>query len=181
MEIKVKRLSDTAVVPKYATEGAACFDLHADLQSVGSVLAKVTPGLPSNIPTGLTFEVPEGHVMLVFSRSGHGFKNNVRLGNCVGVIDSDYRGEVMVRLTSDDDYLNRMFEVHHGDRVAQAMILPLPKVQFVEADELTDTERGDGGFGSTGSKYYGDDYEQERRLFDRAEARAINRDEKVKL
>lgn len=142
--LKVKRLRNDAVMPAYQTAGAACFDLHA-----------VEPGYVDDtshpndvIPTGLAFEVPPGHVMLIFSRSGHGFKNDVRLANCVGVIDSDYRGEVKVKLTADVDGL---LKVSPGDRIAQAMLVPIPRVLLVEVDEISDTARGAGGFGSTGA------------------------------
>ena len=87
--------------------------------------------------------------MLVFSRSGHGFKNNVRLANCVGVIDSDYRGEVMVKLVYDGFTSNLL--VRNGDRIAQAMLVPAQQVTFEVVEELNTTERGTKGFGSTGS------------------------------
>jgi dUTP pyrophosphatase len=140
-------------MPAYATADAACFDLHAatvaECQHIGSV---VHEGYPITCETGLAFEIPQGNVMLIFGRSGHGFKDNVRLSNCVGVIDADYRGEVKVKLTCDIDTEDTMppLFVRPGDRVAQAIILPYEKVEFIEADELTDTERGTGGFGSTG-------------------------------
>lgn len=144
MLIKVKKLVPAAIIPKYATPGAACFDLH----SIGS--ADVYPDHPRTFQTGLSFEVPEGHVMLIFSRSGHGFKNNVRLSNCTGVIDSDYRGEVQVKL-ANDDHTGQVLPVSYGDRIAQAMVLPIEQVAFEEVAELGTTERGTGGFGSTGS------------------------------
>jgi dUTP pyrophosphatase len=141
MKVKIKKLHPDAVLPKYATPGAACFDLHAieggGIDACGSM----------NFATGLSFEVPAGHVMLIYSRSGHGFKNGVRLANGTGVIDSDYRGEVVVKLHNDG---TRCFDVNPGDRIAQAMIVPIPQVELVEVDELTDTERGTGGLGSTG-------------------------------
>ncbi|WP_210324883.1 dUTP diphosphatase [Microvirga alba] len=138
----MKRLITQAVMPEYATEGAACFDLQT---LEGST---VPAGGAAHFSTGLAFEVPAGHVMLVFSRSGHGFKHGVRLVNCVGVIDADYRGEVKVGLMNDGD---ADLVVNPGDRIAQAMILPVPKVFLVEADALNDTARGTGGFGSTGA------------------------------
>lgn len=138
MKLKVKKIHPSASVPEYATAGAACFDIQA-LEG-GMVKGRAT------FDTGLAFEVPQGHVMLVFSRSGHGFKEGVRLSNCVGVIDSDYRGEVKVALTADDWPL----QISAGDRIAQAMILPIEQVQFEEVSELSETERGVGGFGSTG-------------------------------
>lgn len=144
INLKVKRIHPEAILPQFATKGAACFDLHSvDVGCVDGI------GHPSLIfRTGLAFEVPEGHVMLVFSRSGHGFKNNVRLSNCVGVIDSDYRGEVKVSLTADE---HGHLHVERGDRIAQAMILPVLHIQMTEVEELSDTERGTGGFGSTGA------------------------------
>lgn len=139
MQINVKKLNPHAILPTYATEGAACFDLYSTEQHQFWLTAV--------IPTGLAFEIPENHVMLIFSRSGHGFKDNVRLANCVGVIDSDYRGEVKVKLTRDDD---QTFEVSPGDRIAQAMILPVHQVAFNLVEKLGETARGEGGFGSSG-------------------------------
>ncbi len=98
--------------------------------------------------TGLAFEVPHGHVLKVFSRSGHGFKYGVRLANGTGIIDSDYRGELMVCLKNDGP---EPMVVHHGDRITQAMLVPIPQVELIEVQELSDTERGAGGFGSTGA------------------------------
>lgn len=141
MKLKVKKLHIDAVMPFYATEGAACFDIHSI--SHGVLPARCTLVLD----TGLSFEVPEGYELMIYSRSGHGFKDDVRLANCVGVIDSDYRGEVKVKLTNDGPHL---FTVDKGDRIAQAMLVAVPKVELVEAEELSDTVRGDGGFGSTG-------------------------------
>lgn len=159
MKLKIKKLHQDAVTPKYATPGSACFDLaainvnnltmndekvfikHGQL-NVGHVLRT------SHVfDTGLSFEIPVGHVMLVFSRSSHGFRNDVRLANCVGVIDSDYRGEVKVKLTADSV---GTFEVTNGDRIAQAMVIPVEQVEFEEVDELGASERGIGGFGSSG-------------------------------
>lgn len=144
MEVKVKRLTDTAKLPTYGTAGAACFDLYADYKRE---CEGFQPVCAEAISTGLAFEVPKGHVMLIFSRSGDGFKRDVRLSNCVGVIDSDYRGDVAVKLRNDNGH--RLY-VSPGDRVAQALILPVEQVNFVDSFELSDTERGSGGFGSTG-------------------------------
>lgn len=143
MEIKIKKLHPDAILPTYATEGAACFDLHAlhDAYPDGHGVMLVR--------TGLIFEVPPGHVMRIYSRSGHGFKHGVRLSNCVGVIDSDYRGEVMGSLTRDRD-LQHNIAIFSGDRFAQAIIEPIERVTFVQADELSETARGAAGFGSTG-------------------------------
>lgn len=144
MQMKIKKLHPDAVVPKYATPGAAAFDLCA-IHAGHTMLGKTV-----TIRTGLAFEIPEGHVMFVFSRSGHGFNYDVRLSNCVGVIDSDYRGEVKVKLTTDDKGTGLEFVA--GDRIAQAVIVPIVTVDFVVSEELTETVRGEAGFGSTGIK-----------------------------
>lgn len=143
LTVKVKPTHSGAQLPIYATEGAACFDLHAHRIIDATEKTKT-------IGTGLSFEVPKDNVMLVFSRSGHGFKGNVRLANCVGVIDEDYRGEVMVKMTKDQE--GEWPSLHKGERVAQAMILPVKQVRFVLAKTLSETERGDGGFGHTDQK-----------------------------
>jgi len=141
LKMRIKKVCDNAVIPRYATEGAACFDLYSITEGL------VTRDAPLVCRTGLVFEVPSGYAMMIYSRSGHGFKNGVRLANCVGVIDSDYRGEVMVKLTNDSD---TPFSVSIGDRVAQAMLIPVSRLLFEESDEISDTARGVGGFGSTG-------------------------------
>lgn len=143
MKLTLKRLTETAKLPVYATEGAACFDLHADiLENI-----EVPGGGAMVINTGLAFEIPRGYCVRIFSRSGHGFNNSVRLSNCVGVIDSDYRGEVMVKLHND----HRLpFKVRHGDRIAQAELAMVIRARFEEVATLSDTARGAGGFGSTG-------------------------------
>lgn len=143
----VKRLTDTAILPSFASAGAACFDLHADLKSEDGC-EQIIFSYEHIFRTGLAFDIPEGYALMVYSRSGHGFKNDVRLANCVGVIDSDYTGEVKVKITIDND---GSFTVNHGDRIAQAMLIKLPSVQLVEVDELKTTERGANGFGSTGT------------------------------
>jgi dUTP pyrophosphatase len=141
MNVKFKKLYQNAMTPEYATAGAACFDLHADSGYT------IPPHDHSLIGTGLAFEIPEGYVMLVYPRSGMAANNRVNLMNCVGVIDSDYRGEVIVMLNNDG---SAPVVVKQGTRIAQAMIMPVPKVELVLADRLSDTDRGAGGFGSTG-------------------------------
>ncbi|MCQ4311736.1 dUTP diphosphatase [Pseudomonas stutzeri] len=145
MQLKVKRLNEAAQLPTYGTDGAACFDIRACIPGEAAFSTMHHPSV--TVPTGLAFEVPADHVMLVFSRSGHGFKNNTRLANCVGVIDSDYRGELMVKLTRDD---SDSLWVDHNERIAQGMIIPVQQVELIEADELSDSARGTGGLGSTG-------------------------------
>ncbi len=147
MELKIKRLHRNAVIPRYATPGSACFDLH----SINEEDKMVRKNVPLVFNTGLAFEIPKDHVMLVFSRSGHGFNSDVRLANCVGVIDSDYRGEVKVKLTNDPSPAwGQGLMIHQYDRVAQAMVIPVEQVEFVLCDELSTTERF-GGLGSTGA------------------------------
>lgn len=142
MNIKFKKLLPQAIKPTYGTSGAACFDLYCinEGSSVPCFVAR----------TGLAVEVPMDHVMLIFSRSGHGFKNNVRLANCVGVIDSDYRGEIIVKIFQDGEYRVHPFYIKPGDRIAQGMIIPAYQWSFEEVKELSSTDRGEGGFGSTG-------------------------------
>lgn len=142
MKVKVKRLYDSAILPTYATDGSGCFDIYTMLNG------DTDYNEPHTYSTGLAFEVPEDHVMLIFSRSGHGFKNDVRLSNCVGVLDSDYRGECKIKLTCDK--IGWGLEVNAGDRIAQGMIIPVAKVNFEEVSELSETVRGTKGFGSSG-------------------------------
>ena len=151
--LKAKRLHENSILPKYQTAQAACFDLHAaTVAGMAHIGSNVTQGFPVTCGTGLAFDIPECHVMLIFSRSGHGFKHQVRLSNCVGVIDADYTGEVMVQLVCDEpdhDMAHVPYFVKPGDRIAQAMILPVEKWAIEEVTELKETERGAGGFGST--------------------------------
>jgi len=148
VEVRVKKLHKDARLPTYATDGSGCFDIYT-YEGV-----YLDPDIPTEtLRTGLVFEIPEGHVMLVFSRSGHGFNNDVRLANCVGVIDSDYRGELKVKLVLDD-LKSSGFGLPYklqGNRIAQALIVPIPRVSFEETEFLSETSRGIGGFGSTGT------------------------------
>lgn len=141
MNIKIKKLHQSATTPTYGSEGAACFDLYS------SKSGEVGAYSSSSFNTSISFEIPINHVMLVFSRSGHGFKQGINLVNCVGVIDADYRGEVIIGLKNNSPL---RFDVTAGDRIAQAMILPVQQVVFEEVQELSTTERGVAGFGSTG-------------------------------
>lgn len=153
MQLNVQLLHPAAQLPTYGTDGAACFDLYA---IVDGEAVTVGPDRPVTLRTGLAFEIPQGWCLLVFSRSGHGFKHGIRLANTTGVIDADYRGELMVRLCADYDEqaagLNRNhLVVRTGDRIAQGMLVPAVKVQSVAVQELGETTRGSGGFGSTGA------------------------------
>ena len=140
--VNCKKSLPNAREPMYATKGAACFDLYT---------ADVVKTEPNAVVynTGWQFEIPQGHVMMLYSRSGHGFNKGIRLANGTGVIDSDYRGDVMVKLVSDTCDLCEFPQV--GERIAQAMILHVPLVGFYMTAKLNPTERGEGGFGSTGA------------------------------
>ena len=146
MELKIKKLNDNAIIPKAATGGSAGMDLYACLDS--DVVLK--PGERALIPTGIAIALPDSsYVAYIYARSGLAIKNGITLSNCVGVVDSDYRGEIKVGLVnlSDKDYT-----VTSGDRIAQMVIAPVIIPEISEVDELDETERGAGGFGSTGKK-----------------------------
>ena len=154
MQLKIKKLHPDARLPVFATAGAACFDLYAlRVEGAFTLGANCEDGHPITCGTGLAFEIPEGYVMLIFSRSGHGFNQGLRLANCVGVIDSDYRGEVNVKLTKDyhwrdDEAVPPM--ICPGDRIAQLVFMPVVQAQFELVEEFDTSERGEGGFGHSG-------------------------------
>lgn len=139
INLSVKRLSPTAKIPKYQTDGAACFDLHA------SEDLTVQPGRMAPVDTGLAFEIPHGWEMQIRSRSGKAFKNSVTA--FPGTIDSDYRGEVKVLIINGG---TEAFSIKAGDRIAQAKVSRAYRANIIEAEELSTTYRGNGGFGSTG-------------------------------
>ncbi|MCL2512348.1 MAG: dUTP diphosphatase [Oscillospiraceae bacterium] len=143
MDILIKKLSENAITPKKATAGSAGFDLCACIDE--PVVIKPRKSVP--IPTGIAVSVPEGHAAFIFARSGLAFKHGVTPVNCVGVIDSDYRGEVIAGLFN---HFDADFTVNPGERIAQMCVMPVPDCEIVEADSLGDTVRGEGGFGSTG-------------------------------
>lgn len=143
LNVKIKILRDGAVVPKIATAGSAAADLCACIAE--SVTVK--PGETALLPTGFAMAVPQGFAAFIFARSGLGIKHGIAPANCVGVIDSDYRGEVCVGL---HNYSNEEYTVAPGERVAQMAIMPVAAASFVAAEELDETDRGAGGFGSTG-------------------------------
>jgi dUTP pyrophosphatase len=140
MKVKVKKLHKDSVIPKYAKSGDAGMDLVA--------VSKTETELYVEYDTGLSFEIPEGYVGLVFPRSSIS-KYHLSLANAVGVVDSGYRGSVTARFKKT---LDRAWatEYNVGDRIAQIIILPYPQVEFEEAEELSNTERGAGGYGSSG-------------------------------
>ncbi|AEF95252.1 deoxyuridine 5'-triphosphate nucleotidohydrolase Dut [Desulfotomaculum nigrificans CO-1-SRB] len=139
--IKIKRLHENAEMPRRATTESAGFDLHC-IENFS-----IEPGEHKQVRTGLAFEIPKGHAMLVYARSGMARKYGLTLSNAVGVVDSDYRGEVMVLLYNSG---SQRVSFRAGDRIAQAIIHKLPDIELVECEELSETERGIGGFGSTG-------------------------------
>lgn len=148
LDVRVRRTHPLAMLPAYATAGAACFDLHACFD-VATEKATLNQGGRITVSTGLAFEIPAGWCMQVFSRSGHGFKHDIRLINSVGIIDSDYRGEVKVCLSMS--MTGSPLVIRHGDRIAQAMLVPAQRCALQEVSELSETARGTGGFGSTGA------------------------------
>ena len=145
--VKIKKLYEDAKIPTYGSDFAACADLYAYLPN-GEVLT-IPPHETAKIKTGFAMEVKSGYCALVYARSGIATKRGLAPANCVGVIDSDYRGECMVALHNHSDYTQR---IEPGERIAQMMIAPYYKAVFEEVDELSETQRGEGGFGSTGTK-----------------------------
>ncbi len=146
MELKIKKLHPAAILPTYGSAGAAGADLYALPE--GDPIT-INPGETVFIHTGLSMAIPEGYVGLNFARSGLASKRGLAPANKVGVIDSDYRGELMVALHNHGDTPQT---VEPGDRVAQFLIMPVIQADFCEVDELNETDRGAGGFGSTGRK-----------------------------
>ena len=142
-KIRIKRLREQAKLPTYGTEYAAGADLYACLPDN----VTIAPGETAWIPTGIAMEVPANCAGLIFARSSMGAKRGLAPANKVGVIDPDYRGEVQVVL---HNHSKEVQTVAPGERIAQLVIVPVFTPGFVEAEELSDTVRGDGGFGSTG-------------------------------
>lgn len=143
--VAVKKLRSGAKLPTYGSEFAAGADLYACLEAA----ITIAPHETVLVPTGLSMEIPAGWAGMVHARSGMATKRNLAPANKVGVIDSDYRGEVMVSL---HNHGTREQTIEPGERIAQLVIMPYLAAHFFEADELSDTVRGEGGFGSTGTK-----------------------------
>lgn len=144
-KIEIKKLNEKAIIPTYGTEFSAGADIYALLDEP----VTIAPGETVFIHTGIAIAIPEGLVGLNFARSGMAAKRGLAPANKVGVIDCDYRGEVMVAL---HNHGKEPQTVEHGDRVAQMVFVPYYAADFVEVDELDSTVRGEGGFGSTGTK-----------------------------
>ena len=143
MNINLKKLTKTAIIPTRGSSQAAGYDLYADIDEP----VTIKPHMTEMIHTGIAIEIPDGYFGAIFARSGLAAKQGLRLANCTGVCDSDYRGEYMVAL-HNDSIITRI--VKPGERIAQLIVMPYLHVEFNETDELTSTERGEGGFGSTG-------------------------------
>ena len=141
MIIKIKKLNENAIIPTSGSEYAAGYDLYSCTDV--TICARQTVA----VSTAIAIEIPEGYFAGVFARSGLASKQGLRPANCVGVIDSDYRGEVIVMLHNDSQ-LDR--EIKKGERIAQLVIMPYLQVQFEQVEDLSETERGIGGFGSSG-------------------------------
>ena len=142
--VKIKKLRENAVIPKRATEGSAGADLYACIDEP----VELAPGGLVRIPAGIAIELENnGLAAFLFARSGLGVKHGITLANSVGVVDSDYRGEICVGLCNVSD---KPYTIQPGERIAQMVIMPVACAQFVQADELGSTERGEGGFGSSG-------------------------------
>ena len=142
--VSIRRLRPGAQIPTSGSAYAAGYDLYACLE--GENLT-IPPHTSAKVPTGVALAIPEGYFGAVYARSGLACKQGLRPANCVGVVDSDYRGEVMVFLHNDNDEER---SIQNGDRIAQLVIQPYLSVSFTEVEELDDTARGAGGFGSTG-------------------------------
>lgn len=143
--IKVKKLNENAIIPTYGTD----FSAGADLYALPGETVTIEPHKTVMIHTGLAMEIPEGYAGLIFARSGLASKRGLAPANKVGVVDPDYRGEFMVALHNHTDEPR---EVEGGERIAQLVIVPFIQGSFETVEALSDTERGEGGFGSTGKK-----------------------------
>lgn len=143
MNIKIKRLSEEATIPTRGSEYSAGYDLYANIEKPVSI----KPHETVKIGTGWAIEIPDGYFGAIFARSGLATKEGLRPANCTGVCDSDYRGEYIVAIHNDSDVVR---EITPHERIAQLIVIPYLYVDFKETDELSDTSRGEGGFGSTG-------------------------------
>lgn len=143
MKLKIKRMGENAILPQYMTDGAAAMDMFAHLEAPVTLV----PHTPTMIPLGVAVAIPEGYVGLIFGRSGMGAKFGVCPSNAVGVIDSDYRGELKANLINHTD---KETVIEPGQRVAQLVVVPCLRMETEECDELPATKRGEGGYGSTG-------------------------------
>lgn len=144
IDIKIKKLRENARIPTRSSKEAAGYDLYAclDCESL-----EIFPHTNVKIGTGFALEIPDGYFAGIFARSGIATKQSLRPANCVGIIDSDYRGEYFIPLFNDSDEIKY---ISNNERIAQLVILPYPEISFKEVNELSTSERGEAGFGSTG-------------------------------
>ena len=144
-KVRIKKLDENAIIPTYGTNYAAGCDIYAkvDKEEV------INPGETKLIKTGIAMEVPVGYAALIYARSGLASKKGLAPANKVGVVDSDYRGEIMVAL---HNHSKEVRKIEDGERIAQIVITPYIKAVFEEVEELDETKRGENGFGSTGNK-----------------------------
>lgn len=145
MEVLIKKLSDKAIIPKYKTKGASGLDVSACINKT----IELMPSQKILVPTGISVSVPESYEIQIRPRSGLAVKNDISVLNSPGTIDSDYRGEIKVILFNHG---KKMFKIENGLRIAQMVICPIIKAQIKVVDSLSETSRGEGGFGSTGVK-----------------------------
>ena len=155
INVKIKRLSETAQLPTKAHDSDAAFDLYADIQDTFKPFGstedvkgiKVMPGQTVKVHTGFSTEIPIGYWGAIYARSGLATKQGLRPANCVAVIDAEYRGEWLIPLHNDSSDVQI---IHQGDRIAQFMLAPVIETSFEEVSELSDSDRGEDGFGSSG-------------------------------
>lgn len=157
LNVKIKRLSVDACIPTYGSNKAAGLDLYANIDREYACIPDdmrlfpkaidIAPHTTVKVGTGWAIQPPEGYCGLIFARSGLATKQGLRPANCVGICDEDYTGEYIVALHNDTDETQI---IYHGERIAQLVFMPYEQVAFTEVDELDSTERGDGGFGSSG-------------------------------
>lgn len=155
IDVKIKRMSETAIKPTYGSKKAACMDLYADIQDDSKPIQDkndlpcvcINPHSTVKIGTGWAFQPPEGYVGLIFARSGISTKKGLRPANAVGVCDEDFTAEYIVALHNDTDQFRTVVQ---GQKIAQLMFIPYKQINLIEVEELNETERGSGGFGSTG-------------------------------
>lgn len=145
INVRFRKVSELAHIPTRGSENAAGYDLYAALAEP----VRIAPHETVKIDTGLQFELPDGYFAAIYARSGLAAKEGLRPANCTGVCDSDYRGNYIVAMHNDSEETRI---VEPGERIAQMVVIPYLSVTFEESDTLTDTERGDSGFGSTGKK-----------------------------
>lgn len=150
MQIKIQKLSETAKIPTRGSNSAAGYDLYLDSEGKPGKGVAISPEKSVLLSTGIALEIPEGYFGAIYARSGLASKQHLRPSNCVGVIDSDYRGVVKVSLHNDS--MDKVQFVEWGERIAQLVIQKFEEIEFDVVEELSDSLRGQGGFGSTGEK-----------------------------